>query len=881
MAIIDDKTESKECEKALREGELRFKSLFAGHSAIMMVIDAETGNIIDANQAAADFYGWSIDVLCRMNILQINTLSPEKVVAEMSKSQSGENSHFFFKHRRANGSIRDVEVLSNNIVIAGKSILYSIIHDITERRLAEGELQRLTRTLLVTDNCNQALIHTDDELDLLQKICNITVETGGFRMAWIGYTEHDVAKRLHPIAYAGNIGDYLESITISWADDIYGQGPAGRAIRTGQPTSANHILTDPQFGLWRSEAIRQGYAAILSLPLLIDNSVIGALTIYSEVPHAFNAAVTKQLTSLADNLAYGIKMLRSRHALKESEERFRTLFEKHSAIMLIIDTKTRAIIGANSSAANFYGWPVEELCRMYIYQLDALPPDISRQKIEEYQKSGINTFELRHKTRGCSLHDMEIFSNSINDLNYLVIHDVTNRKLYEQVNAFRLRILQMADSHSIEELLMATLDEAEKLTRSSIGFIFFVAEDQNSLLLQTVSTNTQLNMCKAEGKGVHYPLNQAGVWADAVRARKAIIHNDYPSLQHRKGLPEGHAAIKRELVIPVNRDEKIVAIMGVGNKQTDYSERDIEWVEIIANQVWDIVAKKIAEEENKRLAAQLQHASKLEMIGQLANGIAHEINNPLNFITISHYNLENDYIDLRKLVVRYREIIEKIDSMPSMAEELKQLREQERELDIDELLSSIPQTLEMTKNGVERITAITRSMRSYSFKNEKGSLILFAINKAISEALVIAKSEYRDFAAVALQLEELPLIMCNPSLISQALLNLIINSAQAIKSQKRSSLGNIVIKTWATTESIFCSVADDGPGISEEVRIRVFEPFFTTKEVGKGTGLGLSITYDIIVNNHKGNISVECLAEGGTMFTFSLPIKRGAKQPAT
>lgn len=329
-------------------------------------------------------------------------------------------------------------------------------------------------------------------------------------------------------------------------------------------------------------------------------------------------------------------------------------------------------------------------------------------------------------------------------------------------------------------------------------------------------------------------MNQAGVWADAVRARKAIIHNDYPSLQHRKGLPEGHAAIKRELVIPVNRDEKIVAIMGVGNKQTDYSERDIEWVEIIANQVWDIVAKKIAEEENKRLAAQLQHASKLEMIGQLANGIAHEINNPLNFITISHYNLENDYIDLRKLVVRYREIIEKIDSMPSMAEELKQLREQERELDIDELLSSIPQTLEMTKNGVERITAITRSMRSYSFKNEKGSLILFAINKAISEALVIAKSEYRDFAAVALQLEELPLIMCNPSLISQALLNLIINSAQAIKSQKRSSLGNIVIKTWATTESIFCSVADDGPGISEEVRIRVFEPFFTTKEVGKG-----------------------------------------------
>ena len=175
--------------------------------------------------------------------------------------------------------------------------------------------------------------------------------------------------------------------------------------------------------------------------------------------------------------------------------------------------------------------------------------------------------------------------------------DVTESKWAELVREARSRILQFSVTHTVIETLQKVLDECELLTDSCIGFFHFLLPDQVTIALQTWSTRTLEEYCFAEGKGMHYNLDKAGVWAECVRKGQSIIGNDYPYMPDRKGLPDGHAEVKRFVSIPIMRGSKIVAIVGVGNKETDYTEWDIEVITQLADLTWDIADRKMGEEE--------------------------------------------------------------------------------------------------------------------------------------------------------------------------------------------------------------------------------------------------------------------------------------------
>ena len=177
----------------------------------------------------------------------------------------------------------------------------------------------------------------------------------------------------------------------------------------------------------------------------------------------------------------------------------------------------------------------------------------------------------------------------------MAVRDNSERKFIESVMAARLRLLRAANERPLDELLQKTLDEAEALTRSQIGFFHFLNPDQQSMSLQSWSSNTLERQCKADRTNLHYSLNQAGVWSECIHKRKPVIHNDYKTLPERKGLPKGHVEIVRELVVPVLRDHTVVALIGLGNKPTDYNQQDIQVVSTLADLAWDIALRKQAE----------------------------------------------------------------------------------------------------------------------------------------------------------------------------------------------------------------------------------------------------------------------------------------------
>ncbi|MBV5338923.1 MAG: GAF domain-containing protein [Deltaproteobacteria bacterium] len=180
-----------------------------------------------------------------------------------------------------------------------------------------------------------------------------------------------------------------------------------------------------------------------------------------------------------------------------------------------------------------------------------------------------------------------------------------------ELTTLRLNLMEYSETHDLQELLRKALDEVCRLSSSPIGFYHFVETDQQTLSLQAWSTRTLKEFCTAEGHGFHYPIEKTGVWADCVRQRKPLIQNDYASSPNKKGLPDGHAPVIRELVVPIFRAELVVAIMGVGNKPADYTVQDTELVTYLADVVWEITERKRNEEERHKLNASIRETQQL------------------------------------------------------------------------------------------------------------------------------------------------------------------------------------------------------------------------------------------------------------------------------
>ena len=273
--------------------------------------------------------------------------------------------------------------------------------------------------------------------------------------------------------------------------------------------------------------------------------------------------------------------------------------------------------------------------------------------------------------------------------------------------------------------------------------------------------------------------------------------------------------------------------------------------------------------DRKRLEVELREAQKLESLGRLASGMAHEINTPIQFVGDQRQFAQEAFEDLLGIVAQYQDLARKVEAGTATATDTAAIREAEAEVDLGYIQDSLAASFASMADGVKRVSQLVHALKEFGHP-DSGTKELGDINAAVRRTVVVATNEYKYVADVVLDLGDLPPVLCSISELQQVILNLIVNAAHAIADLGPAERGTIRIGTRVEGDDVVLSVQDTGCGMSPEVQAKVFEPFFTTKAVGRGTGQGLSIAR-MVVDKHHGSLAFESQLGKGTTFVVRIP----------
>jgi len=307
-------------------------------------------------------------------------------------------------------------------------------------------------------------------------------------------------------------------------------------------------------------------------------------------------------------------------------------------------------------------------------------------------------------------------------------------------------------------------------------------------------------------------------------------------------------------------------------------EQNIALEDVIAEKTRELEARRRelqeALETVRQTQSELLQAQKLESVGRLASGIAHEINTPIQFVNDNVQFLQLAFGDLLGLFDKHRQLRAAAATGLVFPELLREVEEAESAADLGYVIENVPKAIARSVEGLERVAAIVRSLKEFAHPGGKeGGLA--DLNRALASTLTIARNEYKYVADVETDYGELPPVWCFLGELNQVLLNIIVNAAHAIDEALRANkatMGLIRVETRREGDFVRISISDTGTGMSPEIQERIFDPFFTTKEVGKGTGQGLAIARAVVVDKHGGTLTVDSAVGRGSTFNIRIPI---------
>jgi PAS domain S-box-containing protein len=705
--------------------------------------------------------------------------------------------------------------------------------DITLRKAGEQELARMNRALKTLSSCNEALVRAESEQGLLDKICQIAVEDGGYRMAWVGFAEDDASRSITPVAHSGIEEGYLSEIKLTWDENkSTGVGLAGEVIRSGKAAVSEDISNDPAFSQWRAVALEHGYRSAIVLPLREEKRAFGLLALHSAEPKPTSAEELKLLQELADDLAFGILNLRSRTDKRRMENAVvkvaasvstpggKEFFEQLNrdmaeALGAQASFLVRTLPGEPSKGRTIAAQLEGRRLNNFEYSIEGTPCEklvdsnaclIAKNAAKQYPGAGIIA-DLG--AEGCACQ--RLVGSSGEQMGLLCV--IFRKQISDP--SFVTSTLQIFATRAAAELERQETDER----LSEQARLLDIAHD-------AIHVNNLDNQIIYWNKGAERIYGWHASEALGRVADEMLHHDSRRTLEATKAL--------------VAKDEW----MGETTKRTKDGRN------IIVEAHWTLVRDKNGKAksilaidtditERKQLENQFLRAQRLESIGTLASGLAHDLNNILAPIMMCAPLLRGDL----------------------------------RPADKEKMVAAIESSASRGARIISQVLTFGRGTQGERRPMHIGSVI----NEIKSVADETFPKNIRIEPTIAAGLCQ---IVGDSTQWHQVLMNLCVNARDAMPDGGvlRITAENVLVDahyakmTPGLSEGphIAIEVADSGTGIPPEVAERIFDPFFTTKEVGKGTGLGLSTVLGI-VKSHGGVINLKSRPGAGTTFRILIP----------
>ncbi|MCX6833066.1 MAG: PAS domain S-box protein [candidate division Zixibacteria bacterium] len=917
IGIVRDITRRKLVGDSLRRSETKFRMLYDSTSDAVMLLDEK--GFFDCNKATLAIFGCATrDEFCTKHPVDVSpseqpcgtdsfTLANQRTATAMEKGSN----RFEWLHKRVDtGEPFYVDVLLNAMELDGKPVVQAVVRDITERKRAEVELRESEerfRTLVKNQGEGVGIVNPEERfvfanpaaerifgvepgtlvgrsvLDFVNQdaMTMIQAETAE-RASGVGssyefeITRADGQRRSLLITatpqfdengrFASSFGVFRDITERKHAEDELRK--LSQAVEQS-PTSV--VITDvygnieyvnPKFceltGYTSAEAIGQN-------PRILKSDLTPKET-YDQMWSAIGAGLTwkgelrnrkkngELFWERANIFAIKDSAGKTTHyiGLEEDITEQKRVEEERFRLISVIDEVPESIAILNADGSIMYvNHAFEAVSGVGLNQAvghyyEALARQLSANKIYSMPWEKLNAGESCTETIAFETtnSDYRLIDQSISPIRsqtgeitnfVLFIRDVTEERKRE-INAhwadmrLRLSIDGMVDGLMLWDVRLAADGSTQE----------FVCSEANPAALMMFGKERQAML----GRSVQ----------ELLAGQKDYNLHDLFKQVHDKGKP----AIIEHVHFLRNEDRVMfsISVWAVGTGVACHMHNVTQRLD---------------------LETQLRQAQKLEAVGSLAAGIAHEINTPIQFVGDNIRFLADSFSGLMNVLEHHREYREKMAPLLDEHKELQQLRDLDKQVDVDYLKTEIPLAVEQSLEGISRVSTIVRAMKDFSHPDER-EMVLADINQMLDTTLTVARNELKYVADVAKDLApDLPAIECFRNDLNQVFLNLLVNAAHAIGdvvSAEGQGRGTITVATRRDGDDVVVSISDTGSGIPEGIRDRIFDHFFTTKEVGKGTGQGLSIARSIVVEKHKGAITFDSEIGKGTTFYIRLPITK-------